>query len=83
MFLFSKENAVGLVRTFMPGVYSWLVFQLNGFDWLIDLLPSVAPEAWIVIVGGLIYQVIRVAAEKFPKAGWLLIFNTKPQYDNT
>ncbi len=83
MFVFSKENAVGLVRTFMPGVYSWLVFQLNGFDWLVDLLPDVPTETWIVLIGGLIYQIIRAAAEKFPSVGYLLIFNTKPSYEGT
>ncbi len=80
MFLFSKENAVALVRTVVTFVYGWLLTQ---WPVITDFLPDVPPETLAIVIGGLLYQIIRIAAEKFPKVGWLLIFNTKPQYDKT
>lgn len=86
MYLFTKENAVGLVRTFIAYVYAWLLVQIPGLqDWLADLglnEEAVATGA-AVVIGTLLYQAIRWGAEKFPKLGYLLIFNDKPKYANT
>ncbi len=70
----SKENFISVVRTLMA--YLW-AFLLSEFA------ISVASElqaAFVLFVGTGIYEVIRVAAERWSWFGVLLGFNTKPEY---
>lgn len=80
MFLFTRENAMGVTRTVVTFVYAWILEQVGAIDWLMDALPDVPTESWIVIIGGLLYQAIRWLAEKWGWVGRLLIFNQKPEY---
>lgn len=79
MFPFTKESVVAVVRTAMAYVYATLLFPVaNGLG---VSLPE-EPDNWVVLlVGTAIYQAIRWVAEKVPAVGYLLVFNTKPEYD--
>lgn len=86
MWIISKEAVVGIVRTFVPYVYAALLGQLpfvNDFlvenDWADDVQGFVS-GSFVIVVGTLVYAAIRTAAEKWPQAGLLLVFNTKPEY---
>lgn len=79
MWLFTKEAAIGIVRTVIPFIYGWLVTQIPGVvAWAEGF--GVTQESLTVIVGGLVYTGIRALAEKVPQIGYLLVFNTKPDY---
>ncbi len=83
MFLFSKDNAVALTRTVVTFAYAWLLAQWPVVgDWIatVGIDPAAAQAGFVVVVGGAIYEAIRVAAEKWGWVGYLLIFNTKPLY---
>ncbi|KKK52611.1 hypothetical protein LCGC14_3103150 [marine sediment metagenome] len=81
-FVFTKENAYGVTRTFVPFFYAWLI-GLAPFvqDWLATV--NLTAEGFVLLFGGLLYEGIRVVAEKVPWVGNLLIFNTKPDYGLT
>lgn len=80
MWLFTKEAAVGIVRTVMPFVWGWAVTQ---FPAVVDFAAGlgITQEGATVILGGVIYSLIRAIAEKIPQVGYLLVFNKKPAYD--
>lgn len=80
MWIVTKEALAGIVRTFMPYVWAWLLSVVGGIDWLADLLPSVPPEGLILIVGTVLYAGIRWAAEKWGWIGYFLVINQKPEY---
>lgn len=83
MFLFTQENATGLTRTVVTFIYAWLIGQIPGVeDWVasVGVDPVTAQATFVVVVGGLVYQAIRWAAESWGWVGYLLIFNTKPAY---
>lgn len=87
MFLFTKENSIALVRTVITFVYGWLLTQFPAVqEWIMSqewLDANTAIATFVVVVGGLIYQVIRVLAEKWGWVGYFLIFNEKPAYAST
>ncbi len=80
MFLFTKENATGLVRTVVTFLYAWIATNIPAVS---DWLEGVGLDAagFTLIIGGLLYQAIRLAAEKWSWVGYLLIINTKPEYE--
>lgn len=79
MWLFTKEAAIGIVRTVMPFIYGWLVSMIPGVvTWAEGF--GITQEGLTVIVGGLVYTLIRQIAEKIPQVGYFLIFNTRPDY---
>jgi hypothetical protein len=79
MFLFTKENATGLVRTVVTFAYAWAATNIPAVsDWLEGVGLDAA--SFTLIAGGLVYQAIRLAAEKWGWLGYLLIFNQKPSY---
>lgn len=73
----SKDNIISLVRTAMA--YFW-AFLLSKFA--IEVSPELQ-AAFVLLIGTGIYQVIRVGAERWGWLGWLLGFNTKPEYPTT
>ncbi len=79
MFLFTKENAYGLVRTVVTFVYGWLLSLSPAItDVLAD--AGIDESLFVLLFGGILYQLIRWVAEKVPAVGYLLIFNKKPDY---
>jgi len=79
MWLFTKEAAIGIVRTVMPFVYGWLIGFIPGVvTWAESF--GLSQEGLTVIAGGLVYTGIRALAEKVPQVGYFLIFNTRPDY---
>lgn len=82
MFIFTKENAVGVTRTVVTFLYAWLATSIPVVsDWLVSV--GLDDSAFVLLAGGLLYQAIRWLAEKFSWVGYLLVFNTKPAYDET
>ena len=79
MWLFTKEAAIGIVRTVMPFVWGWLVGQIPQVVTFAEAV-NVTQEGLTVIVGGVVYTLIRQLAEKIPQVGYLLVFNTRPDY---
>jgi hypothetical protein len=80
MYLFTKENAYALVRTVATFVYAWAATSFPAVsDWVVSI--GMDQGTFVLLVGGLLYQGIRLAAEKFGWLGYLLIFNTKPEYN--
>ena len=80
MYLFTKETAVGVTRTVVTFLYAWAATNIPAVsDWLEGVGLDAA--SFTLIVGGLLYQLIRALAEKWGWLGSLLIFNTKPAYD--
>lgn len=79
MWIFTKEAAVGIVRTVMPFVYGWLIGLIPGVVSFAETL-GVTQEGLTVIVGGIVYTLIRAVAEKVPAVGYLLVFNKAPSY---
>ncbi len=79
MFVFTKENAYGVVRTFVPYFYAWLI---GLAPWVQEMMTDigVSQEGFIVICGTVVYQLIRAVAEKVPWVGSFLIYNKKPDY---
>lgn len=79
MWLFTKEAAIGITRTVMPFIYGWLVGLIPS---VVGFAESVglSQEGLTVIIGGLVYTGIRALAEKIPQIGYLLVFNTRPDY---
>lgn len=78
-FLFTRENATGLVRTVATFAYAWIATQFPFIsDWLATV--NIDAAAFTLLAGGLLYQVVRVAAEKWPIIGYVLIINQKPEY---
>lgn len=79
MFLFTKENAYGLVRTVVTFAYGWLLSLVPAVS---DLLTDagIDESLFVLLFGGLLYQLVRWVAEKVPAVGYLLIFNRKPDY---
>ena len=77
MWLFTKEAAIGIIRTIVPGVYAWLLTQ---WPTVTEVLPGIPPESLVVAIGAALYVTIRAVAEKLPAVGYLLIFNQKPTY---
>lgn len=80
MWLFTKEAAVGIVRTVMPFVWGFLVAKIPGVLAFVESI-GLTEESLIVVGGGVLYTLIRAVAEKIPAVGYLLVFNTKPEYD--
>lgn len=86
MWIVTKEALVGVVRTAMAYVWVWLVSLFPGVQsWLesqglYDSLENFVSGGFVLFVGTLLYALIRWGAEKWPKIGYLLIFNTKPEY---
>lgn len=79
MWIFTKEAAIGITRTVMPFVYGWLVGLIPGVvAWAEGF--GLSQEGLTVIVGGLVYTLIRAVAEKVPAVGYLLVFNKAPSY---
>ena len=82
MFLFTRENAVGLVRTIATFIYAWAATNIPAVESF--LVESGFDEAtFTLLVGGLLYQAIRWAAERWGWLGYLLVFNTKPAYSDS
>ena len=79
MFLFTKENAVGLVRTGVVYLYSWLITLVPQVGEVLND-AGVNEELFVLIAGTLLYQLIRWGAEKWSWLGSFLIFNKKPDY---
>lgn len=79
MFLFTKENAIALVRTVMPFIYAWLLGLAPWMQGLMETL-NLTQEGFIVVIGTVVYQLIRWLAEHYPWVGYLLIVNKKPDY---
>lgn len=78
--LFTREAAIGIVRTVMPFVYAWLLslapFVADFFDRF-----NITAEGLTLVVGSVIYVAIRTLAQKVPAIGKLLIFDQAPSYD--
>ena len=87
MWIVTKEAVVGIVRTGVTYAYATLLAKIPAVDsWLTDNgladgVKTFLETVFVVAVGTILYAVIRWAAEKWPNAGRLLIFNTKPSYD--
>ncbi len=80
MYIFTKENAVVVVRTVVTFLYAWAATNIPAVsDWLEGVGLDAA--SFTLIVGGVVYQAIRWLAEKWGWLGYLLVFNTKPAYD--
>lgn len=79
-FLFTKENAYALVRTAATFVYGWL---LTLAPWVEDVINDIgiSPEFFVLLFGAVLYQLVRVVAEKVPWVGYFLVINKKPDYD--
>lgn len=73
----SKENFISLVRTLMSYVWAWLLAKFA-----LDVSPEIQ-AAFVLMIGTGIYELIRVAAEKWSALGWLLGYNQKPEYATT
>ncbi len=86
MWVVSKEALIGVTRTAITYLYAFVLSQFPLVNsWLVDNGLSGETQAFIsgtfvVVVGTLLYTGIRAAAEKWPKVGFLLVFNTKPTY---
>jgi len=79
MWLFTREAATGITRTAITFVYGWLITRIPGIEsFVVDNGIDVAGFA--VVLGGVVYTLIRQTAEKWPVVGYLLIFNQKPDY---
>lgn len=79
MWIASEESVTGLVRTFMPMLYGWLVTQIPGVvEWAEGV--GVTQATLIPLIGILLYGAIRWTAEKLPWVGYLLVVNKKPHY---
>lgn len=84
----SKEAIVGIVRTAMAYIWVWLLTAVPFIDsWLqdtglVDEVEGFIQVGFIPVVGTLLYSVIRWLAEnpKFQWLGYLLVFNSKPEY---
>jgi len=77
--LFTKESAVGFVRTVLPFAYSY------GMTRIPKVLEVADTWGWdeaalVPFLGGFLYVAIRALAEKWGWVGYLLGFNTKPHY---
>lgn len=80
MWIFTKEAATGIVRTFMPFLWTSLLGLIPSLDtWVTN--AGLSKEAFIIIGGSVLYAAIRWIAEKVPAVGWLLVVNTKPTYN--
>ncbi len=86
MWVVSREAIIGVTRTAITYFYAFLLSQAPVVDgWLVGEGLSGEVQAsisgtFVVVVGTAIYTAIRAAAEKWPRVGRLLIFNTKPTY---
>lgn len=67
--------ATAIIRTIVPFVVSFFVVTF-GVD------PDTAEAFWTMALGGAYYSAVRVFAEFFPQAGWLLGVNKAPKYDD-
>lgn len=82
MFPFTRENAVGLVRTVATFIYAWAASNIPAVETFITD-AGLDAATFTLLAGGLLYQAIRWAAERWGWLGYLLVFNTKPAYDGT
>ena len=81
MYLFTKESAVALTRTVVTFAYAWLITNIPFVgDWLTSS-AWIDESLFVLVGGGLLYQLVRSLAEKFAWLGYVLIFNTKPSYE--
>ncbi len=80
-YLWTKENATGVVRTVVTFLYAWIATNLPGVS---DLLDDIGLDdaSFTLLAGGLLYQAIRMAAEKWGWVGYALIINQKPEYND-
>jgi len=81
MLLFTREAAVGITRTVVAFFYAWLITKIPGVKtWVADNGFDVATLS--VVLGGVLYTLIRQLAEKWSWLGYVLVFNTKPTYSS-
>jgi hypothetical protein len=79
MFLLTKENATGVTRTVVTFLYAWAATNIPAIgDWLDTVGLDAA--SFTLVAGGVVYQLIRAGAERWGWLGYLLVFNTKPDY---
>lgn len=79
MFVFTKENAYGLVRTAATFFYGWLLTLAPAVEgWLAEI--GIGEGTFVTLFGIVLYEAVRWAAEKYPAVGNVLIFNKKPDY---
>lgn len=88
MWIVTKEALIGITRTAVAYVYAWLLTSIpavNDFLFANDLVDEADGLIAIitVVIGTLLYSLIRWAAEKWPAVGYFLIFNVKPEYAGT
>ena len=80
MWLFTREAAIGIVRTVMPFAWTWAATNIPGVVSFAEGTLNLTLEGFVLIAGGVLYTLIRWFAEKFPKVGYLLVFNKAPTY---
>ena len=79
MWLFTREAATGITRTVIAFVYGWLITRIPAVEsFVVD--NGIDMAGLSVVVGGVVYTLIRAVAEKVGWVGWLLGFNVKPDY---
>jgi len=81
MWLFTEEAATGIVRTLMAFAWTWAATNIPGVVDFVEGTLHLTLEGFVLIGGTVLYTAIRALAEKFPKVGYLLVFNKKPTYD--
>ena len=80
MWLFTREAAIGIVRTVMPFAWTWAATNIPGVVSFAEGTLNLTLEGFVLIAGGVLYTLIRWFAEKFPKVGYLLVVNKAPTY---
>ena len=72
-----REAVTGVTRTGVAYLYALLLVQIPAVE---QLLGDGSLELFVVAAGTAIYTGVRWAAERWPVVGYLLVFNTKPDY---
>jgi hypothetical protein len=80
MWTLTREAVIAITRTATAYVYAWLLSlapPISGF--FAEL--NVTEEGFTVVVGTVLYIIIREVAKRIPVVGRLLIFNNEPSYN--
>lgn len=82
MWLFTKDAAYAIVRTVVTFAYGWIATNIPAVADILDTV-GLSEGTAVLIIGGVVYTVVRQTAERWSWVGYLLVFNENPTYNNT
>lgn len=76
-----SDLVISVIRTVVPTVAGTLLAALAGADGEVDeaTLASVSGGA-VALFTAVYYAIVRFIEQKYPQAGWLLGYKSKPKY---